>query len=154
MGFNRVAAALLSASLVLAAGSAVAEETDAERCAGFPVASEDTVTEYTDKLYAYDSARKQHHQNNDDSAITAWAKAKVDAAFCADKEEDIVEGAEDLYDQLLEQGQEGGEEFIEQGQKWLGDKLEEFRQPKAEGQLPDPLPYDPLDDPTIPRHDI
>lgn len=112
MGFNRTAA-LLTLSAVLAAGSAVAEETDAERCAGYPGFSGATESfedfgRNLDQLNAYRDQRFQHHKENGASNLGATWEVTKDVSHCSgltEKAQELREQGEDLLDEIIPEKQ-------------------------------------------------
>lgn len=113
MGFNSVAK-VLTLSAVLAAGQAVAQETDAERCAGYPgfdgaTESFEDFGRNLDELNAYRAQRFEHHREQGESNLGAiWAVTK-DVSYCSgltEKAQELREKGEELLDDVLPEKKE------------------------------------------------
>lgn len=110
MDFGKVARGIaLSAALVLSAGNAVAEETDAQRCAGYPDfdgAREnfEALGKRADLLNEYWDRRIQHHEDRGQSYFDTRRLAVEDLSYCSgltDKANELKEKGEELFDQIF-----------------------------------------------------
>ncbi len=113
MGFNHFAG-ILTLSAVLAAGSAVAQETDAERCAGYPgfdgaTESFEDFGRNLDQLNAYRADRFKHHKENGLNTLTAGWEVTKDVSYCSgltEKAQELKEQGEELLDEILPETKE------------------------------------------------
>lgn len=103
MSFNSFAK-VLTLGAVLAAGQAVAEETDAERCAGYPgfegaTESFEDFGRNLDELNAYREQRFEHHKENGHGNLSAGWEVTKDVSYCSgltEKAQELKEQGEDL----------------------------------------------------------
>ncbi len=104
MDFGKYArAGALSLAMVLGAGTAVAEETDAERCDGYPgfdgaTENFEAAGKFADRLRAYTNGRYDHHIELGEPWYSATALAAGDVSYCS--------GLTEKLQELREKGEE------------------------------------------------